>query len=70
MTKRSIIVRADWDSGAGVWVATSTDVLGLAVEARRFQDLADKVLGGLSDLMELDGCYGDLTDIPVRLFAE
>ena len=70
MTERSIIVRADWDREAGVWVATSNDVLGLAVEAERIEDLEAKVIGALTDLMELNGYEGNLFDIPVRLMAE
>jgi Domain of unknown function (DUF1902) len=70
MTERSIIVRADWDREAGVWVATSTDIPGLAVEAARLEDLEGKVIGALTDLMELNGHAGTLRDIPVRLMAE
>ena len=70
MTERSIIVRADWDREAGVWVATSNDVMGLAVEAERIEDLEAKVIGALADLMELNGYPGNLVDIPVRLMAE
>jgi hypothetical protein len=70
MTERSIIVRADWDREAGVWVATSADIQGLAVEATRLEDLEAKVIGALTDLMELNGYQGDMSDIPVRLMAE
>jgi hypothetical protein len=70
MIERSIIVRADWDSEAGVWVATSTDVLGLSVEAGRLEDLEAKVIGALMDLLELNGHTGNIADIPVRLMSE
>ena len=70
MDARSIIVRANWDREAGVWVATSTDVEGLSVEAERLEDLEAKVIGALTDLLELNGYTGNLTEIPVHLMAE
>jgi hypothetical protein len=33
MKHKSIIVRADWDDEANVWVAMSADIDGLATEA-------------------------------------
>lgn len=49
-----IVVRADWDQEAGVWVATSTDIDGLSVEAATVEALYDKVSGALLDLIELN----------------
>ncbi len=70
MQKRSIIVRADWDEEAGVWVATSTDIGGLAVEAETLESLSEKVCLAISDLVELNGFDGAVTDIPVHLMAD
>ena len=70
MKHHSIIVRAEWDDEAGVWVASSTDVCGLAVEADNFEDLAAKVEAALEDLMELNGFDSDLREIPVRIMGE
>ncbi|MBP2447093.1 hypothetical protein JOH51_004532 [Rhizobium leguminosarum] len=36
MKHASIVVRADWDEKAGVWVASSNDIEGLAIEADSF----------------------------------
>ncbi|MFY9875785.1 MAG: DUF1902 domain-containing protein [Rhodomicrobium sp.] len=40
-----ILVRADWDDDAKVWVASSADIDGLATEAATLEELRDKVLG-------------------------
>ncbi len=70
MLKKSIIVRADWDDEAGVWVATSGDIDGLAIEAETLEALSDKLPGALSDLVELNGFSGPDGDIPVHLHAD
>ena len=44
MRHSSIIVRASWDDEAGVWVASSTDIDGLAIEAATIEELEPKVL--------------------------
>lgn len=66
----SIIVRANWDDEAEVWVATSKDIDGLAVEAPTLEALEPKVLAALSDLIELNGIESDLSEIPVHIMAE
>jgi hypothetical protein len=66
----SIIVRANWDDDAGVWVATSKNIDGLAVEAPTLEALEPKVLAALSDLIELNGIESDLPEIPVHIMAE
>ncbi len=66
----SIIVRAAWDEEAGVWVATSNDIDGLAVEAETLEALEKKVLAAISDLLELNGIQSDLPEIPVHIMAE
>jgi hypothetical protein len=70
MQKHSIIVRADWDDEAGVWVATTSDIDGLAVEAETLETLADKACAAIIDLVEMNGFEGDPTDIPVHLMAD
>lgn len=66
-----IVVRADWDEEAGVWVATSSDVEGLAVEAETVDKLYDKVSGALLDLIELnnDNAFDREHDIPFHMVA-
>ena len=45
-------VDADWDSEAGVWVATSDDVPGLATEAPTVEALAEKLWIVIPELLE------------------
>ena len=52
---RSIVVRADWDDEARVWVATSTEIDGPAIEADTLEALGDKVGGAVLDLIEMNG---------------
>jgi hypothetical protein len=66
----SIIVRAAWDDEAKVWVATSSDIDGLAVEAETMELLEPKILEAVSDLLELNGVSSDLQEIPVHIMSE
>ena len=52
MLNRMILVRAQRDELAGVWVATSEDVPGLVTEAATLEDLQDKVLVMIPELLE------------------
>ncbi|MFN7091937.1 DUF1902 domain-containing protein [Allorhizobium sp. NPDC080224] len=70
MNMRSIIVRATWDDEAGVWVATSHDIEGLAVESESMEKLQPKVMAAVADLLELNGVGSDLPEIPVHIVAE
>jgi hypothetical protein len=70
MKNQSILVRAFWDDEARVWVASSSDIAGLAVEADTIEALEPKVLAAISDLVELNGLNFDLPDIPVHIFSE
>ena len=45
-------VHADWDPEAGVWVATSDDVPGLATEAPTVEALAEKLRTMVPELLE------------------
>jgi len=47
-----IVVRATWDPEAGVFVAESDDVLGLATEAETIEGLGKKLPGMIEDLLE------------------
>lgn len=51
----SIIVKAEWDEAAMVWVATTDDVSGFVAEAESFDALQPKVMAVLADLIELNG---------------
>lgn len=69
ITHPVILVRADWDDEAAVWVATSTDIAGLAAESPTLEDLQVKVLAMIGELVELNGFQSDLPEIPVHIIA-
>jgi predicted RNase H-like HicB family nuclease len=52
MATDSYHVQADWDSEAGVWVATSEDVPGLATEAETMEALTEKLRVIVPELLE------------------
>ena len=64
-----IIVKAEWDPEASVWVATSEDIRGLAAEAARFEDLRAKLVPIIEDLIEENGLDSDLAEIPLCIVA-
>lgn len=47
-------INAEWDGDAGVWVATSCDVEGLAIEAGTIDALIDRLKIVIPELMELN----------------
>jgi len=51
----SIIVRAEWDDEAKVWVATSEDIPGLATEADTMEVLRQKLHVMIPELIEANG---------------
>ena len=68
--RTSIIVRADWDDEAKVWVATSDDI-GLVTEAPTQEALQEKAIAMIVELLELeDEGYSDLPEIPIHFMAE
>lgn len=52
---RSINIQARWDGETSVWIATSTDVPGLVVEADSWPGMIEEVRLVLPDLMEVSG---------------
>lgn len=70
MNRVSIIVRADWDDEAQVWVATSNDIDGLAVEAETMEQLRKKIEDAICDLAAANGIGHDLPEIPIHIMAE
>jgi len=52
---RPIIVHADWDPEAAVWVATTQDLRGLVTEAGSIEALRAKLPGMILDLLEENG---------------
>jgi predicted RNase H-like HicB family nuclease len=49
---RPLIVTADWDPDAGMWVATTRDLRGLVTEAETIEALRAKLPGMVLDLLE------------------
>ncbi|HWT58127.1 MAG TPA: DUF1902 domain-containing protein [Rhizobium sp.] len=70
MKHASIVVRADWDEEVGVWVASSNDIEGLAIEANTFEALKPKLIAVATDLLELNGFTSNQPEIPIHMIAE
>jgi hypothetical protein len=62
---RPVIVHADWDPEASVWVATSQDVRGLVTEAESIEILRTKLPGMILDLLEENGVFDLPTSIEI-----
>jgi predicted RNase H-like HicB family nuclease len=62
---RLIVVRAVWDSEAGVWTAESEDVPGLVTEAESVEALEAKLPGLIQDLLEDEN--GNEVELPVQI---
>jgi transposase len=60
---RPIVVHADWDPDARVWVATTRDLRGLVTEADTIEALRAKLPGMIHDLLDE---YG-ITDLPASI---
>jgi len=57
---KPIVVHADWDPEAEVWVATTQDLRGLVTEAESIEALRAKLPGMILDLLEENG----IADVP------
>jgi hypothetical protein len=65
MNPKIIIIRAEWDDEAQVWVATSDDI-GLVTEAESLESLRAKVPAMIADLLQ----DSPIThEIPVEIIA-
>jgi predicted RNase H-like HicB family nuclease len=60
---RPVVIHADWDPEAAVWVATTADLSGLVTEANTIEALRAKLPGMILDLLEE---YG-VSDIPASI---
>lgn len=68
----ALAVEAEWDAEAGVWVATSEDVPGLATEAETLEKLMAKLRVLVPELLEENGVDAGATggkDVPLRLVS-
>jgi predicted RNase H-like HicB family nuclease len=60
---RPIVIHADWDPDAAVWVATTRDLRGLVTEAESIEALHAKLPGMIIDLLEENG----ISDLPASI---
>jgi predicted RNase H-like HicB family nuclease len=60
---RPIVVTADWDPEASVWVATTRDLRGLVTEAETIEVLRAKLPGMILDLLEEAG----ISELPASI---
>ena len=60
---RPIVIHADWDPDAAVWVATTHDLRGLVTEAESIEALRAKLPGMIIDLREENG----ISDLPASI---
>jgi hypothetical protein len=70
MANVPINILAEWDPEASVWVATSDDVSGFAIEAPTLERLAERLPGVLEDLIEFNHPeFAGVKDIPFKVHA-
>ncbi len=62
-----LFVRAEWDAEAGVRVATSDDVPGLATESETIEALIEKLRVMIPELLSANGMPVD--DVPFELLT-
>ncbi|WHZ09931.1 MAG: hypothetical protein OJF60_000370 [Burkholderiaceae bacterium] len=53
--QKVFFIHAEWDEEAGVWVATSDDVPGLATEADTLEALSAKLESMVPELLDANG---------------
>lgn len=63
-----LFIRAEWDDEAGVWVATSDDVPGLATEADTLEALSAKLDAMVPELLDANG-FSEGVEVPFELLA-
>jgi len=62
-----LFIRAEWDAEAGVWVATSDDVPGLATESETIEALIEKLRVMIPELLSANGLPDE--DVPFELLT-
>ena len=65
-TSHGCVIDASWDAEAGVWLASSDAVPGLAIEAETWQSLIEEIGLVLPDLIELNQLVLDAKAFTVR----
>ncbi len=62
---RPILITADWDPEASVWVATTRDLRGLVTEAESIEALRRKFPGMVLDMLEEAGIVDRPTSMEI-----
>ncbi len=70
MTSISYSIRAEWDAEAGVWVATSDDVPGLATGADTLDALIEKLKIVIPELLEANGILPQANTDGIRFMVD
>ena len=71
MKRLSIVVRAQWDPEAEMWVATSDDLPGLATEASTQAGLVSKLEAMIPELLEGEDIVDpSMVEVPVVIMSE
>ena len=68
MTMKPFFVRVEWDEEAGVWVATSDDVPGLATEEATMEGLVEKLKTMIPELLQANGIATG-SDVPFEIMT-
>lgn len=55
MIEHTIRIRAEWDPEAGVYVATTDDMVGLVAESETLDGLATKLQSLVPEMLNLNG---------------
>ena len=63
---RAIVIRADWDPEAEVWIAGSLDLPGLVTEAESIEALRAKLAVLVPDLLDLEPDAPDLPTLVIE----
>ncbi len=66
---RPLLIQAEWDPEASVWVATSDDVPGLAAEAETLEVLEAKLKVLVPELLEANGRLPEGPEVSMELLA-
>lgn len=71
--RQEFVVKASWDEEAGVYYVTESELPGLVAEGRTLDELREKILAIVPDLVELNHHlinWSPNGDFPIHLMAE
>ncbi len=69
MHTKPLFIRAEWDEEAGVWVATSEEVPGLATEEKTLEGLIEKLKVMIPELLDANGAVGMEYEVPFEILT-